>query len=177
MGGVTALLASDRYDCGHILGQKSVAFNYPLKICDAIQLVEPLYFELVAEIHSLTLADQPLTRVIQNDQESSYSLWLDDRDYYVDWTWPAGKIARFVDAVGFPYSGAISRLGKDEVILKQCKVMSDVYVENRTRHVGKVIFFEENMPVVVCAEGLLAIKEITTPTGESLAINFRSRFA
>jgi methionyl-tRNA formyltransferase len=176
-GGVTALLASDRYDCGDILGQKSVAFNYPLKIWDAIQLVEPLYFELVDEIYSLTLADQPLTRVIQNDQESSYSLWLDDHDYYVDWTWPAGKIARFVDAVGFPYSGAMSRLGKDEVILKQCKVMSDVSVENRTRHLGKVIFFEENMPVVVCAEGLLAIKEMTTPTGESLAINFRSRFA
>lgn len=171
------MLASDRYDCGDILGQKSVTFNYPLKIWDAIQLIEPLYFELVDDIHSKTLADQPHTRVIQNDQEASYSLWLDDRDYYVDWTWPADKISRFVDAVGFPYSGAISRLGKDEVILKQCGVMSDVFVENRTRHLGKVIFFEENMPVVVCAEGLLAIKEMTTPTGESLAINFRSRFS
>lgn len=176
-GGVTALMANDLYDCGDILGQKSVEFNYPLKIWDAIQLVEPLYFQLVDEIHSVTLTDQPLTRVIQNDKEASYSLWLDNQDYYVDWTWPADKIARFVDAVGFPYYGALSRLGEDEVILKRCEVMSDVNVENRTRHLGKVIFLEQNMPVVVCAEGLLAIKEMITPTGESLTINFRSRFA
>ena len=173
---MTALLACDRYDCGDILGQKSVAFNYPLKIWDAIQLVEPLYFELVDEIHSKTLADQPHTRVIQNDHDASYSLWLDDRDYYIDWTWPADKISRFVDAVGFPYSGALSRLGEDEVVLKECKVISDVNVENRARHLGKVIFYEQNMPVVVCADGLLAIKEITALSGESLTINFRSRF-
>jgi methionyl-tRNA formyltransferase len=175
-GGVTALFADGKYDSGDIVAQKSVEFTYPLKIYDAIKLVEPLYFSLVADLYKLILDGRPLIGNMQSDQEATYSLWLDELDYFVDWAWPAEKIVRFVDAVGYPYTGARVYLGGKEVIIKDCFVTKDVYVQHRSRHLGKVIFIEEGNPVVICSDGLLVIKELTTLSGENLSINFRSRF-
>jgi methionyl-tRNA formyltransferase len=171
------LFANSRYDCGDILGQKSTEFEYPLKIWDAIQKLQPLYFDLLVDVYERSLLAQPLSAVTQDETKASYSLWLDDLDYFIDWKWPAEKIARFVDAVGFPYAGARAHLGHNEVILNQVDVIKDVYVEHRSRHIGKVIFLDEGVPVVVCSKGLLAISELTTPDGENVSINFRSRFA
>ena len=173
---MTALFANERYDSGDILGQKTTEFEYPLKIWDTIRKLEPLYFELVADIYERSLASKSLNGVAQDEQKASYSLWLDGQDYYIDWSWTAEKIARFIDSVGFPYSGARARLGHDEVILRHARVRNDVHVEHRSRHLGKVIFIEQGVPVVVCSQGLLAITELTSDDGKNLSVNFRSRF-
>lgn len=175
-GGVTALFADSKYDCGDIVGQKQTDFSYPIKIEEAIRQIEPLYFDLVDKIYTSVLAGEPVTGYRQADSEATYSLWLDTEDYFIDWTWSADKIKRFVDAVGYPYDGAKARLNDEVIYFKEVNVLGDVVVEHRERHIGKVIFIEQGAPVVVCTQGLLALKEITDVHGKTVQINFRSRF-
>lgn len=47
----------------------------------------------------------------------------------------------------------------------------------RESYQARIEFLDQNVGVVVYAEGLLAIREMAAPTGESMVINFRSRFA
>lgn len=174
-GGVTALFADCKYDRGDIIAQKSTDFRYPIKIEEAIRQIEPLYFDLVDEIYTRDLAGEPLTGYKQDDNQATYSLWLDHEDYFIDWAWSAEKIKRFVDAVGYPYDCAKSRLNNEVIYLKEVDVLDDVVVEHRKRHIGKVIFIEQVEPVVVCTQGLLVLKEITDANGKMAQINFRSR--
>lgn len=150
-------------------------FVYPLKIEAVIRQIEPLYFDLVCEIyHNI----QDKTSILASEQDHSnatYSLWLDQEDYFIDWQWSAEKIKRFVDAVGFPYDGAKARLNENVIKFEDVQVVDDVYVEHRERHIGKVIFID-TAPIIVCATGLLKLLKITDESGQPLNINFRSRF-
>lgn len=174
--GVTCLLASKEYDCGDIVFQKSIAINYPITISEAIEKIEPLYFELVELVYKVLSEKGVLPRVGQCSKDATYSLWLDSNDYFIDWSWSAEKIRRFVDAVSFPYGGARACLDDDIIIFMEVEEVDDVYVENRARHVGKVVFNKGAFPVVVCSEGLLALKKITNLNCSPKHINFRSRF-
>lgn len=175
-GGVTALFADCRYDAGDIIGQKSVEFKYPLKIDAAIRLVEPLYSELVDEIFQQLQSGKELFAQEQDDNLASYSLWLDEEDYFIDWSWAAEKIKRFVDAVGYPYGGARAILNKEPVGFAEVATFADVEVAHRERHIGKVIFFEQGCPVVLCCEGMLVLKKVVDSEGNQVRCSFRSRF-
>lgn len=170
------MFADCKYDRGEIVAQKSTDFSYPIKIEDAIQQIEPLYFGLVEEIYTRVLAGEQFTGYKQDEDQATYSLWLDHEDYFIDWTWSAEKIKRFVDAVGYPYDGAKARLNDEVIFFKEVGVLDDVEVEHRERHIGKVIFIEQGVPVIVCTQGLIALQEITDANGNVVQINFRSRF-
>lgn len=174
--GVTALFADKHYDRGDIISQKSTSFNYPIKIDKAIEKIEPLYLELVDTIYTRVLAGEAITGYKQDEKQASYSLWLDQEDYFIDWDWSAEKIKRFIDSTGYPYNNAKAILNSNIIIFKEVDVLDDVVVENRDRHIGKVIFKEKEMPVIVCRKGLLALKKITDTDGNTVQINFRSRF-
>lgn len=174
-GGVTALFADVKYDEGEIIRQKSVEFSYPLKVESAISQIEPLYFDLISDIYKAIQSGENLQASAQNHSKATYSLWLDQDDYFIDWKWSAEKIKRFVDAVGFPYDGAKARLNEAIVKFVDVEVVDDVKIEHRERHIGKVIFIDTT-PVIVCVSGLLKLLEFSDIAGQSLNINFRSRF-
>ena len=175
-GGVTALLASNEYDKGDIIAQKSFEINYPIKISEAIDKIEPLYFELVDEIFTEIKNGEQLNVIKQDESKVSYSLWLDSEDYFIDWSWGADKIKRFVDAVGYPYDNAKAYLNGEIVKFIDVEIVEDIVVEHRERHIGKVIFIKDGMPVVVCSDGLIGLKEIRDENDNEVFINFRSRF-
>lgn len=169
-------MADVKYDCGDILAQKSIFFEYPLKIQEAIEKVEPLYFELIADIYQRLLNNENLLTIKQKDSEATYSPWLDEEDYFIDWQWPAEKIERFVNAVGYPYSGAKAQLGNEIVTFVQVKTVEDLSIEHRERHLGKVLLIDKSCPVVICRQGMLKLIDIRNLTNEKKQINFRSRF-
>lgn len=175
-GGVTALFASSEYDRGDIIAQKSFEINYPIKINEAIEKIEPLYFELVDEIFTEIKNGEQLNSKKQDESKASYSLWLDNEDYFIDWSWSADKIKRFVDAVGYPYDNAKAYLNSEIVKFIDVEIFADVVVEHRERHIGKVIFIKNGIPVVVCSDGLIGLKEIRDEKDNEIFINFRSRF-
>lgn len=174
--GVTALFASQDYDRGRIIDQRVIAVRYPIKIDKAINLIGPLYGDLVNDISDIIFNKKQLIGQPQDDNEASYSLWRDAQDYQIDWSRSSQEIRRTVDALSFPYDGAKTLMNQDRVILDEVEEYPDVYIENRD--VGKVIFMEDGFPIVVCGVGLIKIIEARFHTGESIIPlpNFRIRF-
>jgi methionyl-tRNA formyltransferase len=52
----------------------------------------------------------------------------------------------------------------------------DVVVESRSRHIGKVIFVKDGLPVVACKEGLIQLVDIRDDESSPVFVNFRSKF-
>lgn len=175
--GVTALFASDEYDSGDIILQKSVAISYPIKIQKAIEISCELYVDLVSEISRIIFSGDSLASRKQDESGASYSLWRDDEDYRVDWSSSTEKIKRFIDSVGYPYRGALTALNGEPVRIFDAEIEPDVKIEDRIP--GKVIFVRDNFPVIVCGSGLLKITDLQDNEGHSLLPlrKFRSRFA
>lgn len=170
------MFASSEYDKGDIISQKSFEINYPIKISEAIDKIEPLYFELVDEIFTKIKSCEELNATKQDENKATYSLWLDNEDYFIDWSWSADKIKRFVDAVGYPYDNAKAYLNSEVVKFIDVEIVQDVVVENRERHIGKVIFINNFVPVIVCNDGLIGLIDIRDENNNEMFINFRSRF-
>jgi len=175
--GVTAILASEEYDRGDILMQKKIPVNYPIKIAVAIEKVSLLYSDIVNELYETIKNGIELRGTKQDDLFATYSPWLDDNDYFIDWTWEAQKIKRFVDAVGYPYDGAKSFVNGEIVRIEEVEVEEDVVVEDRQRHIGKVLFMKNGHPVVVCGRGLVRITDMRDLNGNKITLPFRSRFS
>ncbi len=165
--GVTALFATKEYDRGDIIAQSSSRIAYPIRIREAIKIIIGNYEALATNIgESLNRGIEP-TAHPQDETAVSYSLWRDEEDYFVDWSHSASDIKRFLDAVGYPYKGAATTLEGRVVRIRDAEVLADVRIANRTA--GKVVFFEDAKPVVVCGQGLLKITELVDDeTGASL---------
>jgi methionyl-tRNA formyltransferase len=175
--GVTAILASDRYDEGDIIASRAVGVTYPCTIRDAISQVTPLYGDLAEETARNFIANGVITGTPQDHREATYSPWRDTDDYYLDFHWSAEKLARSCDALGWPYQGARARLADGVVRIEKAVALPDVVVEDRADHIGKVLFVTDGKPVVICGSGLLELHDIRDLAGTPLPpIGFRSRF-
>jgi methionyl-tRNA formyltransferase len=176
--GVTALKAASEYDSGDIVGQKRISIEYPVKIFKVIEDVSILYAELLVEVSRKFISGDRLVCYEQNTSRATYSLWRDELDYKVSWYRNSKYISRFIDAVGYPYKGAEATVKGEKIHILDCEVVDDVEVEDRSAHVGKVIFMNAGLPTVICGEGLLQLNNFVDQSGHSLVgkISFRSRF-
>lgn len=175
--GVTAIFASGKYDEGDIILQKQKEIKHPIKIKKAIELITVLYTDIILEILKTLSKVNKLEAKPQDAKLATYSLWRDEKDYFINWKWEANKIARFVDAVGFPYNGAKAFCNGEEIIINEIEVLEDLNIENRDE--GKVIFFEEKKPVIVCGKGLIIIKDAKYISNQESVLplkKFRTRF-
>jgi len=171
------LFGCSEYDKGTIIMQKSMNINYPIKIKNAIKQIKPLYYELVRNIYKLMLDNKKITATKQDESKATYSLWLDSEDYFINWQdWSAKKIKSFIDAVGYPFDNAKTYLDDNIVKFIDVNLIKDVKIENRKRHIGKVIFIKDGYPVVVCKKGLISLVDIRDEEDKNFMINFRSRF-
>ncbi|UAY50700.1 methionyl-tRNA formyltransferase [Ferruginibacter albus] len=174
--GATCLLANAEYDKGNIISQQSKEITYPVKIEDAITIMADIYLNLLIDFIN-SIKNKSLQYYPQNEAHASYSLWRDEQDYFIDWNWDANKIERFVNAVGFPYLGARTRINNEVVLIKNVKAEpEDVIIANRDT--GKVLFKSSEGITIVCGKGLLTINEIHTIEGAvySFKDKFRIRF-
>lgn len=176
--GVTALWAAETYDSGPVIDQASVAVSYPLRIQEAIDKVIPLYEALALRVVSALIAGDRPAGLPQDDSKSTYSIWRDAEDYRIDWSEGAGRLARFVDAVGPPYQGALTRTRDTELRVWDAEVAAtDIIFE--LRHPGKVFAISQGCPEVTCGSGLLRLTAVTdAQTGESVLpwTRLRTRF-
>lgn len=153
--GVTALIADSAFDRGDIVLQKSLKISYPIKIAAAIEMISLLYCEMVLCLGRKILTGLPLESKKQEDSLATYSLWLDDEDYSINWNHCASYIKRFIDSVGFPYKGASTIIEGKKARVLDAEVVDDVFIENRIP--GKVFFISSGIPSIVCGSGLLRI--------------------
>jgi len=176
--GVTVLKGSSEYDAGPIIGQLSMRVNYPIKIQDAINKIAKLYSKLLIEISKDLIKGLPITEYKQNESLASFSPWRNEDDYFINWHDCSIKIKRFVDATGYPYAGAKTKIGSDFIRVEEVNIIDDVVVEDRSSHVGKVLFMDEKKPVVICGIGLIKLNSFYDENGSSLVgkIPFRTKF-
>lgn len=174
--GVTALLASTEYDRGPIIDQEIIEIEYPITISTAIDLLLPCYSSISTKIFDKIISGN-IKESLQDENNATYSLWRDEQDYHIDWEWDAQYIKRFVDALGAPYKGAATTIGGETFRIRECTPLPDVKIENRKA--GKVIFTEENNPIIVCGTGLIKITNITKEDSQINILpipKFRTRF-
>lgn len=174
--GVTALFASYDYDKGNIIKNEKIIVEYPLKIKTAIEKIVTLYSKLVNEIVNIIIQNKMITGRPQKEEDATYSVWRDEKDYFIDWSKNSKSIRRIVDSLGFPYAGARTYLNNEIIIIDEVEEYPDLNIENRD--VGKVIFISEEQPVVICGEGLLKVKCARDLEGKPAIPfkKFRSRF-
>lgn len=177
--GVTALHGADNYDVGDVIYQQSVPVHYPIKISVAIRELCKVYASLAGMICLDMKRNRVLPRHPQIEKEASYSLWRDRDDYYIDWHDEASTIRRTVDALGEPYMGAKTKTSVGLVVkINDCIEINDVKIENRKP--GKIIFWDDEGPTIVCGRGLLKlIKYHIDAEGNKTKdknLNFRTRF-
>ncbi len=175
--GVTALLANQRYDTGDIIAQLKCEIHYPTKIAYEIERVSSLYGDLGKKIlHNLIFFNKELKGTSQDEAKASYSLWLDEDDYKIDWSKSSEQILHFINCVGYPYKGAKTFIEGASVRIFSAETEKDINIINRSP--GKVIFMNGIFPIVVCGIGLLKITEIKNDLGESILPlkRFRTRF-
>jgi methionyl-tRNA formyltransferase len=153
--GVTALLAREEYDSGPILTQEITELSYPVTIRQAIEKIIPCYEDLAVKVVNMVMAGN-FQSVQQDESEATYSLWLDESDYQIDWNLDANQIRRFIDATGYPYKGAFTYISGSKVRVFTAEEEKDVEIENRIP--GKVIFCQNGEPIIVCGSGLLKLK-------------------
>lgn len=173
--GVTALFAHEQYDTGDIILQKSLTISYPITISQAITKIISLYQILAIEI-ILAIQTNSLKTTPQKHEDATYSIWRDEEDYHINWNESADKIVRFINALGYPYTGAFSWMDGNKVFIMGASEVTDVKLE--LRHVGKIIFIDEDAPVVIAGSGLVKITKMINSNGHDLLPlkNFRVRF-
>jgi len=163
--GVTALRPSSQADCGSIYAQSEVAIKYPIKIKEALQMLDPCYQQAAKEVlfkfEKQTLFGEP-----QDEALATYSIWRDKQDYFIDWLWPAEKISRFVDAVGWPYDGARTTFRGRKIIIERVDLGTDITFEER--HPGKLWAIRDGIPEVVCGSGMIRIVSAHYGDGEKV---------
>jgi methionyl-tRNA formyltransferase len=177
--GVSAVLVEGMgaADSGPIVLQRSVPVDYPITIGEAIALIEVAYSDLACDIVDLVMSG-PLIGVPQVESEASFSPWLDDLDYEIDWTLSAQQVRRFVDAVGYPYRGAATELDGRTVRVIRCEEHPKPPRLERPAP-GKVIMIDPRGPCVACGSGaviLLDVRQGDSSLGALPLKRFRVRF-
>jgi len=174
--GVTALFASDEYDKGDIIKIESIVIQYPIKIKDAISRISSIYSSIVIQIANQIHHGNCIIGTPQNDALASYSVWRDEKDYFINWENDSKYIRRCVDSLGFPYNGARTYLDGELIIIDEVEEYGELNIENRT--VGKVLLIEENKPIVICGKGLIKIISAKDIEGKPVLplSKFRCRF-
>ena len=156
--GVTALCPTKATDQGPIIAQRSIAISYPVKIHRALMLQASLMIDMAADIFEQWRSDGELLSTPQQEDKATFSIWRDEGDYEIDWSNGADAIERFVNAVGYPYAGARTQVGKDETIrVVEATAFPDMHFE--IREAGKVWRLDNGCPLVICGSGMLRIDQ------------------
>lgn len=155
--GVTALYATDEMDKGAIIDQYKVKINYPIKIKKAIDIISVGYREVFINLIEKIHKGHTIKSYQQNEEVATYSIWRDNADYFIDWNESADSIKRFVDAVGYPYSGAKTYVGDKVVTIIDVDIIKDLNFE--LIHPGKIIMYKKEKPVVICGSDAIIINK------------------
>jgi methionyl-tRNA formyltransferase len=173
--GVTAFHPAEGVDNGPIVAQAQLRLTVPARIDAILRQQAELMVDLAVKLVAAKAAGELVARP-QDEGQATYSLWRDAEDYFIDWTWPAEQIQRFVYAVGYPYDGARTMLEHQVVIISDCAAVPDD-LRFSIRQPGKVWGLTDGVPSVVCGSGLLRILGMHSLTGSEIRVaRLRTRF-
>jgi len=160
--GVTALRPVAELDAGPVLAQHAQTVTYPAKIRDVLHLLADSYVACAGHVIS-SFAAGSLEESAQDPDAATYSIWRGDDDYIIDWTEDADRIRRTVDALGWPYPGAHTRLEGSTLTILDVAPGPDLRFE--IRQPGKVWSVADGIATVVCGSGTLILTDVRDSDG------------
>jgi methionyl-tRNA formyltransferase len=98
--------------------------------------------------------------------EESFCIWRNFDDYFLDWNQPADKLKRTIDAVGYPFAGAMFKYEDTNISVFDSEVVEDVQLIDRENHIGKFWSIENGSPTIVCGTGLLKLTKMIDTRGD-----------
>ena len=156
--GATAIFANENMDQGDIIFSEKIIIEYPITISVAIDLMCEIYVSLILRIFSLIINNESIPREMQDEIQATYSIWRDKEDYFVDWNNDAETIERFINAVGYPFEGAKTYTGNNEIItIVKAEALTKYNFEIISP--GKILTFENNCPIITCGKNSLKVIE------------------
>ena len=160
-------------DYGKVYYRKKKKISYPIKLQTAFDHVVGMYVEMA---HSL-LRENPTPKMINYDN-SSFSMWRNEKDLRIDWSDTASQIQQKIFALGYPYMGATAVYEENIIHLEDAIEVNDIDLMNRDDHHGKVWKIEDGNPFVVCREGIIKICKAKTSDNQVVLFNkIRRRFS
>ena len=160
--GVSAFRPVASVDGGPIVGQRSMPVTYPIRIEEALRRQARLMAQLTLDI--LPRFESAIANAtVQDESNATFSIWRDQQDYRIDWNDSAVTIRRMIDAVSFPYAGAIMKYEDRLLVVDQASEVADVNFA--FRHPGKFLRLDNNRPVVICGHGLLRLDRVLAEDG------------
>jgi methionyl-tRNA formyltransferase len=163
--GVTALFGAEEYDRGDIIKQEKIGVEYPISIEELIDEISNLYASLLKFVIS-SIVKGELTGEKQNETQASYSVWLDNDDYRIDWSKSSEEICHKITLLGFPYENATAIIDDEIVYIEEAFVIDGFNFE--VVHPGKVIFIKDGCPVVICGDGAIKLTKLRAQSNNSL---------
>jgi len=160
--GVTALRPVEDADAGPILAQHAQPVVYPAKIRDVLSGLTDSYIACAREVIA-NFASGSLEERVQDHEAATYSIWRGDGDYFLDWADDAARICRTVDALGWPYSGARTRLDGATLTILEAEPGPDLRFE--ITDPGKLWSISDGVPTVVCGAGTVTLTDVRDADG------------
>ncbi len=153
--GCSIISATEEIDGGDILVQSTAQIDYPIKIADAYLILKTC-IERVIELFFLDFEFLISKAQKQDLSLVTYSLWRDERDYFINWNQSSSEITRFVNSVGFPYEGAACYVGKSKIRILDASIHSSAIFENASP--GKIFRINTDNSIIVCSgDGLVRL--------------------
>lgn len=163
--GSTAFQAVEFFDQGPILNTLKIKIKYPIKIQEAIIIQARLYLELCVNITNKIINGKQIKYKNNIQSNKTYSPWRDELDYFIDWSKSADEIIRFVDAVGYPYKGAQTKIDGKIIFVNE---VEKIQFKSELSHFGKIAFLHDGRPVVICGKDFVKINSASDEFGNTL---------
>jgi methionyl-tRNA formyltransferase len=143
-------------DYGLIYDRKYIDIEYPIKLSDAFSLIGIEYAKIANNILNKSIKPYNI-----DYSESSYTMWLNDKDMRIDWKLSASEVLNKINALSYPYTGA-KALYHDKILsIHSAHICENSYnIENRKQHVGKIFKIIDGNPYVICGSGIIVLDSV-----------------
>ena len=144
--GATAFQPTADVDWGRVYDSQSRNISYPLKLKDAIDITIDMYLDMANKI-----IDGDVSALDFPSGVSTYSMWRDREDMFIDWGKSCISIKRKVDALGYPLDGALTTYGGKDIRVIDVEIVKEPY-PFIDRYEGKIFSMKNNIPLVICGK-------------------------
>lgn len=174
--GVTAFLPGTWIDDGTVLAHSAIDIPDGVipTIGKAFQLLRPCYQEVISQVTSSFPALHG--NKIEVDQ-GTFSLWLDEYDFLIDWNRPAQAVLAHIRSRSAPYSGATTfDLNDNFYKITEASLGPNLTFANPSA--GKTIRGEGDSILVACSTGTVKLESLENEAGERIGLpRWRTRFS
>ncbi|MDC0192536.1 formyltransferase family protein [Alphaproteobacteria bacterium] len=166
--GVTLFIPNKEIDTGKIIYQEKIPIQYPIKIKEAYKHITTS----ITKIINLKILNKNLNFPKKNykkNKKRSFSIWRDDKDYFINWSQSAADVLNFINATGYPYDYAKTIYNNKIIKIIDAEIGENLTFEDI--HPGKIFRIVKKEPHILTLSNLLIIKVAKYTNNQKVIFN------